>query len=82
MKLSPNGMTHLDNYHDISFRDMIRLSKHLNLNIPKNIHIIAVEIAEDKLFSKNLSPLLQNRYDDILEKVEGIAKQMTQVVRS
>ena len=76
------GMTHLDNYHDVSFRDMISLGRSLNLDIPENIKISAVEIVEDKLFSKTLSPLLQNKYGDILEEVEVILEQMTQVVRS
>lgn len=70
------GLSHLDNYHDVSFRDMIKLGKSLNLEIPERIQIIAVEIAEDKLFSKNLSPVLRSKYNEILQEAELIVTQI------
>ncbi|MBC8320780.1 MAG: hydrogenase maturation protease [Bacteroidetes bacterium] len=71
------GMAHLDNYHDVKFRDIIKLSRDLNLHIPENIHIVAIEIKEDMVFSKDLSPSLQNSYPEILQKVLDFINQLS-----
>lgn len=70
------GMTHLDNYHDVSFRDLITLGRSLDLDIPPNVHIVAIEIVEDTIFSDKLSILLQNYYDSIFEKVLAYVKKI------
>ncbi len=73
-----SGMMHLDNYHDVSFLDLINLSMKLDLDIPKNIHIIAIEIVEDKIFINDLSLPLQRSYRDILETVKVLTEELSQ----
>jgi len=66
-----SGTLHLDNFHDISFRDLIFLGEELEINLPEQIHIIAVEIEEDRVFSEELSPTLQKLYPEILAKIQS-----------
>ncbi len=68
--------SHLSNLHDVSFLTALELYDTLNLNLPDEIHIIAVEIAEDMLFSEELTLQLKERYPVILEKVLAIIKQI------
>ena len=55
-----------------------KLAKELDITTPENIHIIAVEIIEDMIFSDEFTPLLQEKYPEILkevtEMVEGLLK--------
>lgn len=60
---------HLTTIHDISFLSAIRLEKQLGLHIPKDIHILAIEIIEDQVFGENFSPPLQERFDQIVEEI-------------
>ncbi|HNW99669.1 MAG TPA: hydrogenase maturation protease [Bacteroidales bacterium] len=70
--------THLSNIHDVSFLTSLKLAKELDITTPENIHIIAVEIIEDMIFSDEFTPLLQEKYPEILkevtEMVEGLLK--------
>jgi len=63
-----SGTLHLDNFHDVAFRDLIFLGKKLEMNLPEEIHIIAFEIKEDQIFNNELSPTLQKLYPEILTK--------------
>ena len=60
---------HLSNLHDVNFITALELGRKIKLNIPENIHIIAVEILEDMEFGRSLSPELEEKYPEILEKV-------------
>lgn len=60
---------HLSNVHDISFTTAFELGEKLGLEIPKQVHIIAVEILEDLIFSNDFSPEIQKRYDEIYREV-------------
>ncbi len=60
---------HLSNVHDISFLTALELGKKLGLKIPKQVHIIAVEIVEDLIFSNDFSPEIESKYDKIYEEV-------------
>ncbi len=60
---------HLSNVHDISFTTAFELGEKLGLKIPKQVHIIAVEILEDLIFSNDFSPEIQKRYDEIYKEV-------------
>ncbi len=71
------GATHLDNYHDVSFRNLIQLGQKIGIKTPENIKIIAIEIAEDKTFSQELSALLQDRWDDIIKEVIKFTEKFT-----
>lgn len=62
---------HLSNVHDISFITALEFGEKLGLNIPKHVHIIAVEILEDLVFSDSFSPPLQKRYENIYKEVRN-----------
>ncbi|TSA34726.1 MAG: hydrogenase maturation protease [Porphyromonadaceae bacterium] len=61
---------HLSNLHDISFLTALRLGKKLNIKLPEEIRIIAVEIIEDREFSNELTPPLNSRYPEILKEIK------------
>jgi len=72
--LSPDDFRqtmHISNLHDISFLTALKLGNKLDYELPSEIIIIAVEIAEDLEFSEELSPALQKRYPEILSKVHN-----------
>ena len=60
---------HLSNVHDISFITAFELGEKLGLEIPKQVHIIAVEIVEDLIFSDSFSQAVQEKYEDIFKEV-------------
>ena len=60
---------HISNLHDVNFFTSLELGNRLNYPIPSEVIIIAVEIAEDLVFSDQLSPALQKKYPEILNKV-------------
>ena len=68
--------SHLSNLHDVSFLTALELYDTLNLSLPDEIHIIAVEIAEDMIFSEEFTLQLKERYPEIIEKVLDIIKQI------
>ena len=68
---------HLSCLHDIYFLTALRLGNALNLNLPADIHIIAVEIIEDMEFGDELTPQMKEKYPEILEKVVVLIKQIT-----
>jgi hydrogenase maturation protease len=78
-QLSPenfNTTVHLSSVHDISFLATIELGKKLGLNMPESIHIIAVEIVEDKIFDNNFSPQIQEKYEEIFNEVKEITERI------
>jgi len=60
---------HLTNIHDVSFLTAIELGKHLDLRVPKYMHIFAVEIIEDQVFGEEFSPPLKERFEQIIEEI-------------
>ena len=63
---------HLSNIHDISFLTSLRLAKDLEIKTPDDIHIIAIEILEDMVFSDNFTPQIQEKYPEILREVKEL----------
>jgi hydrogenase maturation protease len=61
---------HLSNLHDVSFLQALELGKHINIPIPADIIIIAIEIREDKVFGEEFTPELQNRYEQIYQSIK------------
>jgi len=57
---------HLSNMHDASFLNTLEMGKKLGMHIPKQIHVLAVEIVEDLEFSLNFSEPVNKRYPEIL----------------
>ena len=56
----------------MSFITALKLGQTLNLGLPNDLHIIAVEIIEDMEFSEELTLQLKERYPEILEIVRMI----------
>jgi len=78
-QLSPenfNTTIHLSSIHDVSFLTSVALGKKLGLDMPQFIHIIAVEIIEDRIFDDNFSPQLQEKYEEIYNKVKEITERI------
>jgi len=65
---------HLENYHDSSFKHIIQLGRELEIPLPQEIKVIAVEIFERMVFSNLLSLQLQKKYSLILKKIAAIVK--------
>lgn len=61
--------SHLSSLHDINFQTALTLGKKLNIDLPDDIQIIAIEIVEDMEFSEELTPSLKKNYPRILKKV-------------
>lgn len=61
--------SHLSSLHDVDFLTALKLGNTLNLGLPADLHIIAVEIIEDMEFSEEFTPPLKEKYPDILEEV-------------
>jgi hydrogenase maturation protease len=70
--------THLSNVHDISFLTSLKLAKQLDIPIPEKVHVIAIEIVEDMVFSNDFTPQVQARYPEILEEVSEIVKELVE----
>jgi len=58
--------------HSLNLATAIKLNENLHYKIPKEIIIIAVNVFDTQTFSENLSPQLQEKYPDILNKVKEI----------
>ncbi len=75
-RLSPedfNATIHLSSVHDVSFLTAVDLGTKLGLTMPASIHIIAVEIVEDRVFDDKFSPPIQEKYEEIYARVKEIA---------
>jgi hydrogenase maturation protease len=68
--------SHLSSLHDINFLTALELGNSLNLSLPVDLHIIAVEIIEDMEFSEEFTPKLKEKYPEILEDVFALVKQV------
>lgn len=68
---------HLSCLHDIGFLTALSLGDTLDLCLPKDLHIIAIEIIEDMEFSEAFTPELQEKYPIIKKKVSGLIKRIT-----
>jgi hydrogenase maturation protease len=68
--------TNLSSLHDINFLTALELGNSLSLDLPVDLHIIAVEIIEDMEFSEEFTPLLKEKYPGILENVFAFVMQV------
>jgi len=78
-QLSPENFdttVHLSSVHDVSFLTSVALGKKLGLDIPQSIHIIAVEIVEDRIFDDNFTPQIQEKYEEIFNEVKEITERI------
>ena len=68
---------HLSSLHDVGFLTALRLGNSLNLHLPTDLHIIAIEIIEDMEFSEELTPELQEKYPKIKKEVADLIERIT-----
>jgi hydrogenase maturation protease len=68
--------SNLSSVHDVNFITALRLGDILDLDLPGDLHIIAVEITEDREFSENLTPSLRKKYPEILEEVSLLIRKI------
>lgn len=69
--------SNLSNLHDVSFLTTLRLGDILGLDLPHEIHIIAVEIVEDREFGEEFTPEIKERFQEIFDDVVAIVKRIT-----
>ena len=67
---------HLSSLHDTNFITALELGTNLNMKLPTDLHIIAIEIIEDMEFGEELTLPLREKYPAILEEVSQIIKQI------
>jgi len=68
--------SNLSNLHDVNFITALHLGNILELNLPSDLHIIAVEIIEDREFNEKLTPFLEKRYPEILAELSALIKRI------
>ncbi|MDP1620745.1 MAG: hydrogenase maturation protease [Bacteroidales bacterium] len=68
---------HLSNLHDVSFIQAIRLGKELGFDLPARLRIFAVEIVEDRVFSRNFTCEIEKQYPRILKEAEHFIRSRT-----
>jgi hydrogenase maturation protease len=72
--------SHLSSLHDVNFLTALKLGNTLNLGLPSDLHIIAIEIIEDREFSEEFTPPLKEKYDAILGNVLALVKRILRTV--
>ena len=60
---------HLSSQHDLSFHDTLRLAKQMDIPVPDDIQIIAIEIYENKKLSFEFSEAINRAYPQIIKIV-------------
>jgi hydrogenase maturation protease len=60
---------HLSNLHDVNFLTALEMAKRLDMETPRFIEIIAIEIIEDMEFGQTLSPELERKYPQIYQEI-------------
>lgn len=78
-QLSPedfNTTIHLSSVHDVSFLTAVDLGEKLELEMPRFIYIIAVEIVEDRIFNENFTPQIQAMYEKIYREVKELTEKI------
>lgn len=68
---------HISSFHDVSFLTSLKLADKLDMAVPEQIDIIAIEILEDLTFSSAFSKPIADLYSSIYEKVKGKIMDLT-----
>jgi hydrogenase maturation protease len=67
--------SNLSSLHDINFLTALKMGNFLEMDIPSDIHIVAIEIIEDRVFNDSFSPVIAEKYPEILKKVTALILQ-------
>ena len=62
---------HISSFHDVSFLTALKLAEKIDIPIPEEINIIAIEILEDLTFSTEFSRPISEKYEDIYREVRN-----------
>jgi hydrogenase maturation protease len=65
---------HLSSLHDINFLTALELGKCIDPGFTSDLHIIAVEIVEDRQFGNEFTTELRKKYPEIRKQVLSIIK--------
>lgn len=68
---------HLSSQHDLSFHETLRLAKEMEILMPDDIQIIAIEIVENKKLSFEFSEEISEKYQPILSYLCRVLKRMS-----
>jgi hydrogenase maturation protease len=71
--LSPSNFKetlHISSFHDVSFLTALKLADKLDMMVPEQIDIIAIEILEDLTFSSSFSQPIADKYPKIFNEVK------------
>lgn len=68
---------HISSFHDVSFLTGLKLADKLDMAVPEQIDIIAIEILEDLTFSSAFSKPIADQYSAIFEEVKGKIMDLT-----
>jgi len=60
---------HLSSQHDVYFHEALRLGSEMGISMPDDIHIVAIEIVENKKLSFEFSGVIEEKYPAILAQV-------------
>jgi hydrogenase maturation protease len=66
--------SHLSSLHDVNFLTALKLGDKIGMKLTNDLHVIAVEIVEDREFSDKLTVILRQKYEGILDEVATIIK--------
>jgi hydrogenase maturation protease len=66
---------HLSNFHDLTFLTALELAEQMEISLPEQIEILAIEIIEDLVFSNKFSQAIAKNYNQIYREVlEAVRK--------
>jgi hydrogenase maturation protease len=71
-----NSTIHLSSIHDVSFLTALGVGEKLGMDMPDIIHIIAIEIVEDRIFDDNFTQEIQEKYEGIYLQTRELIKEI------
>jgi len=66
--------SHMSSLHDVNFLTALKLGDKIGMKLTDDLHVIAVEIIEDREFGEELTGILKQKYAGILDEVVTIIK--------
>lgn len=61
---------HISSFHDISFLTALKFADNIDIPVPENIDILAIEIEEDMVFNDEFSKPIRKKYAFIRKKIK------------
>jgi len=68
---------HLSSQHDVSFQEAMQLAELMDIGMPSQIHIVAIEVSENKILSFELSDIIRDQYPSILSYLCRVLNNIT-----